>query len=140
MFDLMPFEHRYNNLMRNFERDMFKDFGAMMSGMNTDIADKGDHYLLEAELPGFDKGDIKIDIDGDRLTISAEHDESHEENNKKNKYIRRERSYGSYMRSFDISNVKSEEIDAEYKNGILSVKLPKKEETSAPKTRRIDIK
>lgn len=105
----------------------------------TDIKDNGDSYLLEAELPGFNKDDIHVDIDGGYLTISAERHSENEEKDKKGNYIKCERSYGSFSRSFDVSNVKTEEIAAEYKDGVLKLTMPKKEGT-LPSSRRLEIR
>lgn len=88
---------------------------------------------------GFEKSDIKLDINGNYLVLSAEHNTESEDKSKDGNYIRRERSFGSYQRSFDVSSVKTDEISAEYKNGILTVVLPKKTET-APSTKRLEIK
>jgi len=139
MFDLTPFERRNSAISRyfdNFDKEFFGDF---MKEFKTDVLDKGDKFVLEAELPGFRKEDIHIDVEDNRLTISAEHSEDKEENSPERNYIRRERSYGSYARSFDISNVRADAIQAEYKNGVLEVSLPKKEETK-PAVRKIDIR
>lgn len=104
----------------------------------TDIKDNGDSYLLEADLPGFKKEDIKIEVDDHYLTIRAErHCESGEKNQQGN-YLRCERSYGSYARSFDISGVKEEDISAEYKDGVLRLKMPK-EAKQKPEPRRLTI-
>lgn len=76
MFDLMPFEHKTRNIANffdTFEKTFFNDFPAGFSEIRTDILDKGDRYVLQAELPGFDKQDIKIDLNGETLTISAQH-------------------------------------------------------------------
>lgn len=144
MFDMMPFERRNNMSMFNPFRDLEKweksFFGDMSSGFNTDIKDKGDHYELEADLPGVKKEDIAVDIDGDCMTISAERSAETEERDDKSNYLRRERSYGSYSRSFDISNVKSEEISGSYDNGVLKLVMPKKNPTSGSNSRRLDIK
>lgn len=142
MFDMMPFERR-NSMARfdsfreleNFEKSFFGDFGG---GFRTDIKDKGDHFELEADLPGVKKEDIAVDIDGDCLTISAQRDSQREEKNDQEQYVRRERSYGSYSRSFDISNVKSEEISGSYENGVLKLLLPKRSPTGSA-SRRLDI-
>lgn len=142
MFDMMPFERR-NSMARfdpfreleNFEKSFFGDFGG---GFRTDIKDKGDHFELEADLPGVKKEDIAVDIDGDCLTISAQRDSQREEKNDQEQYVRRERSYGSYSRSFDISNVKSEEISGSYENGVLKLVLPKRSPTGSA-SRRLDI-
>ena len=83
MFDMMPFERR-NSMARfdpfreleNFEKSFFGDFGG---GFRTDIKDKGDHFELEADLPGVKKEDIAVDIDGECLTISAQRESKREE-------------------------------------------------------------
>lgn len=121
--------------LENFEKSFFGDFGG---GFRTDIKDKGDHFELEADLPGVKKEDIAVDIDGDCLTISAQRDSQREEKNDQEQYVRRERSYGSYSRSFDISNVKSEEISGSYENGVLKLVLPKRSPTGSA-SRRLDI-
>lgn len=140
MFDLMPFGRRENSLFNyidNMEKNFFGDFARSFSTFRTDVIDEGDRYVLKAELPGFNKEDIKIDIEGSYLTVSAQHSDDTEE--KRENYVRRERRYGSFARSFDISDIRSNEITAEYTNGILSLNLPKKEGT-VPESRRIEIK
>ena len=121
---------------------MDKDFfsGAMpANACRTDIKDAGDKYVMESELPGFEKEDITLDINGTYLTISAEHKTETENKDEESKYIRKERTYGSYKRSFDISDVDAEGIAAEYKNGILIIDLPKKK-PEAPLAKRLEIK
>lgn len=140
MFDLIPFEHRNNNLFNYFDqmsRNFFGEAEKEFAPCNTDIIDQGNQYLLKADLPGFSKEDVHIDIDGDRLTISAEHTE--ETKNEDKNFIRRERRYGSMSRSFDISSIDAGSIKAEYKNGVLELVLPKKQE-AVPASRRIEIK
>lgn len=140
MFDLMPFGRRENNLFNyidNMEKNFFGDMAQSFSTFRTDVIDEGDKYVLKAELPGFNKDDIKIDIEGNYLTVSAQHSDDTEE--KKDNYVRRERRYGSFARSFDISSIKSSDITADYASGILTVNLPKVEE-AVPQTRRIEIK
>ena len=143
MFELMPFEHRNNRRlaaydpfreMENFERSFFGG----MPEFRTDIKDEGDHYLVEADLPGFKKEDIKVDLDGDVLTVAAERNKENEEKDNKGNYLRRERVYGSVSRSFDVSSIKTEEIKVGYKDGVLSLTLPKKT-SSVPVTRRLEI-
>ncbi len=136
MYGLTPFERRGTDLFdvfRGFDRDFFGE----LPSVKTDIRDAGDKYLLEAEMPGFDKSDIKLDITGNTLTISAE--KSSETNENKDGYIRRERSHGSYRRSYDLTGVEIENIQAEYKNGVLCLELPKKQ-VKAPESRRLEIK
>ena len=131
MFELRPFERRNNHVAAydpwdQMERAFFGDgsWGRGLSEFKTDIQDKGDHYLLEADLPGMKKEDIAIDIDGDNLTIKAERKNEHEEKDKS--YVRCERSYGSYQRAFDISGVEVANISAQYNDGVLKLNMPKK--------------
>jgi HSP20 family protein len=84
-------------------------------------------YFLELAVPGIDKKDLKIDIDEDVLTISSEHKNESEE--KQEGYTRREFSYSSFARSFYIpDNVNKENINANYKDGVLIVSFPKQED------------
>ncbi|MBQ7070344.1 MAG: Hsp20/alpha crystallin family protein [Ruminococcus sp.] len=139
MFALTPFEKRsYDlfNAFHDFEDDFFKS--PQLRSFKTDIRDDGDKFVLEAELPGFEKEDIRLDITGDTLTLSASH-KTETEDTKKDNYIRRERSFGSYQRSFDLTGIDTDKIEAEYKNGILELTLPKLAETK-PETRRLEIK
>ncbi len=139
MFGITPFERNdLWNPFRDFEKEFIKGFGTV-SHCRTDIKDEGDKYLLECEMPGFDKNDIKIDISGSTLTLCAEHKVENDEKNSSGEYIRRERTYGSYCRSFDISNIDENAINAEYTNGILKLTLPKKAKEQ-PQTKRIEIK
>ena len=117
--------------------DFFGDGFSHLDNFNTDVIEKGDNYLLEAELPGFQKEDIKIDLDKDTLTISASHQEEKKEKN--GKYVRQERRYNSYCRSFHIPGIRKEDIAAAYNNGVLEITLPK-ENAVVEEARRIDIK
>lgn len=145
MFDLTPFNYRPSSIFKafdEFEKNFFRGFNTDFGNFRdfrTDIIEKDDKYILSAELPGFNKEDINVDINDNMLTISAEHREENDEKDSKGNYIRRERTYGSYTRSFDISNVKVDDIKAEYKNGILELELPKLEEKPVSQ-RRIEIK
>ena len=139
-YGLTPFGRGYD--LFNIFNDMDKDFfsGAMpANACRTDIKDAGDKYVMESELPGFEKEDITLDINGTYLTISAEHKTETENKDEESKYIRKERTYGSYKRSFDISDVDAEGIAAESKNGILIIDLPKKK-PEAPLAKRLEIK
>lgn len=137
---LTPFERRNYDIwgaFRDFEDSFFNS--PTVSGCRTDIRDMGDRYLLESELPGFDKEDIRLDLDGDYLTVSAQRSTEKEEGDKNGNYLRRERSTSSYRRSFNIAACDSEKIDAEYRNGILTVTLPKKQEQQ-PAAKRLEIR
>lgn len=101
-----------------------------------DISEKDDEYVLEAELPGMKKEDIHIDLKDGILTISG--DRKYEREETRDNYNRVERCYGSFSRSFTLpDHVKVDRIDAAYKDGILTVTLPKGEEA---KPKHIDVK
>ena len=146
MFELIPFERRGNRvstydpflMLDEMERSFFGGNNhPAMSTFRTDVTDTGDAFVLDAELPGFKKEDIKIDVENDCLTISAERKVDEEE--KQKNFIKRERFYGSFSRSFDVSGVNVDGIEAAYNDGILKLTMPKKVETVSP-TRRLEIK
>ena len=96
--------------------------------MKTDIREKKDKYLIDIDLPGYQKENIKMEVEDGYLTIHAEINSDNEEK-EEGKFVRRERYSGSCSRSFYIgTEVKSEEIKASFKNGILKIEIPKKEE------------
>lgn len=145
MFGLVPF--KFNNGENNKGltlNDMFNDFfnDDMLSEFNsggsfkTDIKETPEEYIVHAELPGVKKEDINIDYTNNYLTISARRNNEYEE--KKENYIKRERSYGSISRGFYISNVDKNLIKAKFDNGVLNIELPKKE-ISANNSNRILI-
>ena len=94
-----------------------------MGSFRTDIVDKGDKFLLKADLPGVAKEDIHLDLDGNELVVSVKHEEDKEEKNEN--FVRRERVYGSYCRSFDVTGVDTDKITASYRDGVLELSLPK---------------
>lgn len=141
MFGMLPFERHNDNLFDafdNFERSFFGKSGATLPDFRTDIRDTGDAFVLESELPGFEKEDISLDVKDGILTIAAVHRQSSDEKDDKGDYIRRERRYGSFQRSFDISGIDEGAISAVYSNGVLELTLPKAKPV-LPESRRIAI-
>ena len=123
---------------RNFWRDGFWP-GKGINGFKTDITDTGDAFELEADLPGFRREDISVDVEGERLVINAKRELSGDEKDERGDVVRRERSFGSFTRSFDVSNVRTEDIRASFDNGVLKLIMPKKEDSGA-ETRHLEIK
>ncbi len=143
MFGITPYNNYRGvyNPFRELEK-MEKEFFSGNNGLSTfktDIKDDGDAYLLEAELPGFNKEDIHIDLSDGMLTISAERRSESEKKDGKGNVIHSERVYGKFERSFDVSAVNEADISAEYTDGVLKLHLPKKTEV-VPETRRLEIK
>lgn len=140
MYSLLPFgrTNDLNTIFDDFERSFFPAQRGQMPAFRTDIKDAGDHYLLEAELPGFAKEDIDLDLKDGVLTISANHDERVENKDETGRYVCRERRTGSFVRSFDVSGIREDAIGAAYDNGVLKLTLPKMGEPE-PQSRKIAI-
>jgi len=110
----------------DFFRDDFFDRKDRMNYnlMKTDIREDDNSYLLEVDLPGYSKDDIKIDITDGYLTINAKVEK--ENNDEKKNYVRRERFTGEVSRSFYVGDdIKEDEVKANFKNGILTLEVPK---------------
>ena len=144
MFELIPFDRHIRSaasfdpfrMLDDFDRRFFESAPAV-SAFRTDVIDTGDAFKLECELPGFQKEDLKIDVENDVLTISAERKADTEE--EKSNYVKRERFYGSFSRSFDVSGINVDGIEAAYTDGVLNLTLPKKA-AEVPASRRLEIK
>ena len=122
-----------------FNDDIFPVLSNSTSSMPAvNIREDDKNYVLDLAVPGIDKKDLKIDINEDVLTISSETKTESEES--KDGYKRKEFSYSEFCRSFYIpENVNREKIEANYKDGVLSVSLPKQEEEKNKITRKIEI-
>ena len=144
MFELTPFSYGNRFLgsydpFRAFDELERSFFGRQLPTFRTDVREIENAYLLEAELPGFNREDIKAEIKDGYLTIHAEHKSDTDRKDENNNYIRKERTYGSYTRRFDLSGIKSDGISASYKDGILTLTLPK-EEVKVDTGRTLEIK
>lgn len=110
--------------------EMFRDpffEGTESKVMKTDIKEKKDKYLIDIDLPGYEKQNIKMEISDGYLTIHASVNK--EMDDEKGKYVRKERYVGECSRSFYVGeNVKEEEIKAKFKNGTLTIEVPKKDD------------
>ena len=141
MFGLTPFRSNYYvsaydpfKEMEEFER---RFFGQRTPAMKTDIRETENSYILESDLPGFSREDIHAEIKNGYLTIRAEHKSENEDKNES--YLRRERSYGSFSRTFDLDGIDSEAITASFKDGVLTLELPKMQQ-KVEEARRVEIK
>ena len=109
--------------------------------MKTDIKEKKDKYIIEMDLPGYDKDNINLELKNGYLEISAKV-EKEDNSDDEEKFVRRERFFGECSRSFYVGeDITNEDISAEFKNGILKIEVPKKEEEEKePETKKIEIK
>lgn len=125
MFGRTPFAHDESYMLTlydNFAHNLFHGNGKALPDFRTDIWDNGEAYILEAELPGFQKDDIRLELKGTMLNITAAHKT---EPDTRKSYVLQERKIVSFSRSFDVSGINDEAISAAYENGILRVVIPK---------------
>ena len=120
------------------ERKMLPATGGELATVEpfVDVIDKGDKVVVAADIPGVEKGDLSVNISGDRLEISAERKKEAEE--KKEGYVRRERTYTSYYRAIPLpAEVDADKADATFENGVLEITMPK---VKAIEKKKIEIK
>ena len=137
--DFFGIQREINRAFDNFVRGGVQADESFMTSYWTpavDIAEQENEYTVKMELPGVNKEDVKINLESNILTIKGEKKQEKEE---KDKNLHRvERSYGSFQRSFTLpTTVKSDKIDAVFKDGVLSISLPKAEEA---KPKQIEVK
>lgn len=128
--DLLPRSIFYDD---DFEK-MFMP-KSYQSEMKCDLYEKKNRYYIELDLPGYKKDDITIEVKDDYLTVTA--DKVMERDTEKKNYIRKERTYGKYTRTFRLAGMNTDEIEAKTKHGILYIKIPKLEEPGQTKTIKI---
>jgi HSP20 family protein len=127
MRDFDRMSRAMDNQFRSLQRDMQKQFDW---SPRADITETKDSYIVQAELPGVPKENIKIDIEDDVLTLSGEKKSESESKDESGKVFRRERRYGTFERSFSLpDNAESKQIKANFENGVLKVTVPKKAST-----------
>ena len=133
MFGLIPFENMIMDNANSSLSDIFDTFFnddltnafSMENQIKAQVKETDEAYLMEAEIPGVNKEDLRLDYDNNYLTISAMKNETFED--RQDNYLRQERHYGQIARSFYFDNVEKEKIQAKFQNGLLDIILPKKE-------------
>jgi HSP20 family molecular chaperone IbpA len=134
------------DMFDDFDRDFMRGFGRpehVLYGKNasrmmkTDVKETDEGYEVDVDLPGFSKDEIKLELNNGYLTISTEKSLNKEN---KGKMLRQERYVGTMQRSFYVgSSITEEDIKAKYENGVLNLKLPKKDVRKVPEKRQILI-
>ncbi len=123
----------FDEAFNSFFKPMFYD--DKLDAMRTDIKETDNGYVMDVEIPGFDKKDVNLSLKDGYLTIAAEKNTTEE--NKKENYVRRERST-SLSRSYYVGDVSKEDVKAKYENGVLTIEIPK-EQTKRELTHNIEI-
>ena len=128
-----------------FTRDLFDWGNSNFSTSGTtlpavNVRETADMFVVEMAAPGMKKEDFKVELNNNLLTISSEHKEEHEQK-EGGKYTRKEFSYQSFQRSFQLSKeaVDADNIQAKYENGVLNLMIPKREEVKQKPARLINI-
>ncbi|MCD2346865.1 heat shock protein Hsp18 [Clostridium guangxiense] len=147
MFGMVPFRRGTNNIERSgdyfnnifenfFPDDMFAPVVFKNNNFNVDVKEDENQYTVEADLPGIKKEDITLEYQNNYLTISAKRNNVTED--KTSNYVKKERSYGEFKRTFYIDNVDENSVDASFKDGVLKVSMQKRDKTMNNK-KRFDI-
>lgn len=148
MFSILPY--RANNHMANrnffndFDTEFFRPFFDGMTRaqnpMRVDVKEEADRFVLEADIPGVKKEDLKVEASNGVLTIGASYDtETGTKDDEGERYIYRERRTGSFNRAFNIEGIDEEGITAKFENGVLTLNLPKQAQHPEPDRRAIEI-
>lgn len=113
--------------------------GATLPAVN--VGETNDAFMIEVAAPGMKRNDFHVELDNHVLTISSNREEQREENDKDGQYTRREFSYQAFQRSFSLpeNKVEGEKISAQYRDGILYITVPKKEEAKVKPPKQISI-
>lgn len=139
--DMKKFHKEMEDSMRNMYKTPIRAKNMQIRQPLADIIETKDSVIAKIELPGVDKKDIELNITENMLSVKAE--KKHESEEKNKNFYRCERSYASFQRAFSLpARVIAEKADAEMKNGILTVKIPKKAPRieEKPKAKRIAVK
>ena len=149
MFSMLPYytargmKTRNNNdsYLTPFGEDFFRAFfgDSAHAGLKVDVEDQGDKYLLQTDLPGVNRDDVRVSVEDGVLTIAVERNEEKNEEDKKRNYVCRERRMSSVSRSFSLEGVDENAISAEYTDGVLHLTLPKREPQKENGARRIEV-
>jgi HSP20 family protein len=134
--DFQRLQAQMNKIFEDFHKQFFSDVnipklpadldGEFSLSVKTDVIDRGDHYEIKADLPGVEKNAIKVNVKDNILSIEAKVQKS-KEDKKDDKIIKQERFIGNFYRAMSLPNdANSDKMTTEYKNGVLTIKIPKK--------------
>lgn len=130
-----------DQVFNSFFNDFMKTSDGSYSIPKVDIEDTDKAYILTTDLPGVAKEDINVTYDDNVLTLSAKHEETKEEKDAKEKknYIRKERTSKVFCRQFSVQNIQKEGIQANFKDGVLTIVMPKEDPKKVAESHRIAV-
>lgn len=133
------FDDFFNRELFDWGQSNFSNTGTTLPAVN--IKETTENFLIEMAAPGMSKSDFKVELEGSLLTITSEKRSSQEEEMEDEKYTRKEFSYETFQRTFNLPRevVDTDKIDAKYKDGVLQLVIPKKEEAKQKPPRLIQI-
>ncbi len=135
----MLFDDFFNQDLFNWNNSNFSDTNTTIPAVN--IKETPENYQVEVAAPGLTKNDFNVELDGNILTISSEKSQESEDAGNDERYARKEFSYQSFCRTFNLQKdvVDIDKIEARYENGLLNLMIPKKEEAKQKPPRQIQI-
>lgn len=145
MKSLFPVTHNDflfpDHVFNSFFNDFMKPFDGSYNIPKVDIEDTDKAYVLTTDLPGIAKEDINVTYDNNVLTLSAKHEDTKEEKDAKDKknYIRKERTSKVFCRQFSVQNIQKEGIQANFKDGVLTIVMPKEDPKKVAESHRIAV-
>lgn len=139
LFPVLDNEFAVPDVFDNFFNRFMWPTEQSLSLPKVDIEDKGNEYVMQADLPGVDKQDIQLNYDGNVLTLAAQHQTQNDSQDDQQHYICKERSSSSFCRQFPVTGIEKEGIQAAFANGVLTIHLPKINATPAEPTHNIEI-
>lgn len=135
---------RFSNLWEDFlgsDITDLSDWETKFTVPAVNIVEKPDKFLVSLAIPGMERSDFKINVDNGVLSVASEKEEKHEEKDTDSRFTRREFYYHSFKRSFTLpESVQADKIEATYENGILEIKLPKREIAQIKPVKQIPVK
>ena len=139
MFSLTPYYRRTLGYdpFRELDRIERRLFGVNIPDFRMDLREEEDEFVMEADLPGYSRDAISIEVEGGYMTVRAER-VGREESEEAGRYLRNERTAGVLERTFTLAGVDADNMSASYENGVLTVRMPKKK-SDLPKKRTLEI-
>lgn len=145
MANLFPRKRRsdrmnFPSLFEGTQLDDLFDFSFSNTFPKVDVKDKNSHFEVKADLPGFEKDQVVVEYEDGYLTIKGEQEHTEETKDEQEHFVRKERSYGSFQRSFYVGEIDENDIKGKFNNGLLTLEVPKaEEEEQKQRGKRIDL-